>query len=157
MFFPVCYFLFYPDYDYKGQITPKGIIIQKTERVPDIFYKATRGMAYIGILVCVIAALMVGPMAFVGAGAFALLSFKMTEFHKQPKVLVYPFLESFTYRNTCSELDDTYQWGIYTLMCDIPSFDDQKLYNLYWFGFQCKASDFPHIEKVLKQYIQFAD
>ncbi|MBD8513389.1 hypothetical protein IFO68_11950 [Photobacterium sp. CAU 1568] len=157
MFFPVCYFLFYTDYDYKGQITPKGIIIQKTERVPDIFYKATRGMAYIGIVVCVIAALMVGPLAFVGAGAFALMSFKMTGFHKQPKVLVYPFLESFTYRNTCSELDDIYQWDIYTFMCDIPSFDDQKLYNLYWFGFQCKASDFPHIEKVLKQYIRFAD
>ncbi|WP_052729960.1 hypothetical protein [Photobacterium halotolerans] len=157
IFLPVIYFLFNADYDYKGQITPKGIIIQKTERVPEIFYKATRGMAYIGIVVCVIAALMVGPLAFVGAGAFALLSFKMTGFHKQPQVLVYPFLESFTYRNTCSELDDIYQWDIYTLMCDIPSFDDHKLYNLYWFGFQCKASDFPHIEKVLKQYIRFAD
>ncbi|NAW64741.1 hypothetical protein [Photobacterium halotolerans] len=154
---PLSYFLFDVDYDYKGQITTKGIIVQKTERVPDIFYKATRGMAYIGIVVCVIAALMVGPLAFVGAGAFALLSFKMTGFHKQPQVLVYPFMESFTYRNTCSELDDIYQWDIYTFMCDIPSFDDQKLYNLYWFGFQCKASDFPHIEKVLKQYIRFAD
>ncbi|WP_027250687.1 hypothetical protein [Photobacterium halotolerans] len=157
IFMPLTYFLFDTDYDYKGQITPKGIIIQKTERVPEIFYKATRGMAYIGIVVCVIAALMVGPLAFVGAGAFALLSFKMTGFHKQRQVLVYPFLESFTYRNTCSELDDIYQWDIYTFMCDIPSFDDQKLYNLYWFGFQCKASDFPHIEKVLKQYIRFAD
>ncbi|MEL6117971.1 hypothetical protein P0Y67_22520 [Photobacterium sp. SP02] len=157
IFVPVSYFLFDADYDYKGQITPKGIIVQQTERVPEIFYKATRGMAYIGIVVCVIAALMVGPLAFVGAGAFALLSFKMTGFHKQPQVLVYPFLESFTYRNTCSELDDIYQWDIYTFMCDIPSFDDQKLYNLYWFGFRCKASDFPHIEKVLKQYIRFAD
>ncbi|MDO6583686.1 hypothetical protein Q4491_20290 [Photobacterium sp. 2_MG-2023] len=97
IFLPIIYFLFNADYDYKGQITTKGIIIQKTERVPEIFYKATRGMAYIGIVVCVIAALMVGSLAFVGAGAFALMSFKMTGFHKKVEIEVIPFILSHQY------------------------------------------------------------
>ncbi|NAX46628.1 hypothetical protein CAG70_06395 [Photobacterium halotolerans] len=157
IFVPVSYFLFDVDYDYKGQITPKGIIIQKTERVPDIFYKATRGMAYIGIVVCVIAALMVGPLAFVGAGAFALLSFKMTGFHKQTEIDIHPFHQNSSYQVLISRLDDMYQWDIYTFLCDVPDFIDTEFYDLHIMSFECKASDFPHIEKVLKQYIRFAD
>src|SRR5690606_37347359 len=68
IFVPVRYCLFDADYDYKRKITPKGLIIRKTERVPKLFYKATRAMAYIGVVVCVLAALMVGPLAFVAAG-----------------------------------------------------------------------------------------
>ncbi|KDM93258.1 hypothetical protein [Photobacterium galatheae] len=154
---PVNYFLFDADYDYKGQITPKGIIIQKTERVPEIFYKATRGMAYFGIGVCLIAGLMMGPLAFVGAGAFALLSFKMTGFHKQPQQLVYPFFESAKYRQTYSDAETIYQDDIYSLMCDIPEIEDASLYNMYWFGFQCHSPDFPEIENILKRYVQFSD
>ncbi|MEL6117970.1 hypothetical protein P0Y67_22515 [Photobacterium sp. SP02] len=157
IFAPVSYFLFDADYDYKGQITPKGIIIHKTERVPEIFYKATRGMAYIGIVVCVIAALMVGPLAFVGAGAFALLSFKMTGFHKQTEIDIHPFHQNSSYQVLISRLDDMYQWDIYTFLCDVPDFIDTEFYDLHIMSFECKASDFPHIEKVLKQYIRFAD
>ena len=157
MFFPVCYFLFYPDYDYKGQITPKGIIIQKTERVPEIFYKATRGMAYIGIVVCVIAALMVGPLAFVGAGAFALLSFKMTGFHKQTEIDIHPFHQNNSYQVLISRLDDMYQWDIYTFLCDVPDFIDTDYYDLHIMSFECKASDFANIESVLKKYVSFID
>ncbi|KDM93257.1 hypothetical protein EA58_01195, partial [Photobacterium galatheae] len=119
IFSPVSYFLFDVDYDYKGQITPKGIIVQKTERVPEIFYKATRGMAYFGIGVCLIAGLMMGPLAFVGAGAFALLSFKMTGFHKQSEVEVFPFSENHHYRLVISKVNDLYQWDIYMFLCDV--------------------------------------
>nr|WP_284694956.1 hypothetical protein [Photobacterium galatheae] len=157
VFMPISYFLFSVDYDYKGQITPKGIIIQKTERVPEIFYKATRGMAYFGIGVCLIAGLMMGPLAFVGAGAFALLSFKMTGFHKQTEVEVFPFAENHHYRLVISKVNDLYQWDIYMFLCDVPDFINTSLYEFHLVDFECKRSDFPEIENILKRYIQISD
>ncbi|WP_052730083.1 hypothetical protein [Photobacterium halotolerans] len=152
IFMPVTYYLFDTDYDYKGQITPKGIIIQKTERVPEIFYKATRGMAYIGIVVCVIAALMIGPLAFVGAGAFALLSFKMTGFHKPTETEVIPFIPGYQYEYEGQEEDPIYQYSVFAYYYDVLNFERENTLE-YWVKIYCQVEQFPEIDKIIRQYV----
>ncbi|WP_052729961.1 hypothetical protein [Photobacterium halotolerans] len=151
IFVPVSYFLFDADYDYKGQITPKGIIVQKTERVPEIFYKATRGMAYIGIVVCVVAALMIGPLAFVGAGAFALLSFKMTGFHKKAQTEVISFVRDKKYRYMGYE--SFYQYTVCTHGYGVEYFLRTPIYGVYEVAFSCTDEQLPEIDEILRQYI----
>ncbi|MEF1257310.1 hypothetical protein QTN95_21200, partial [Vibrio sp. M260112] len=53
--------------------------------IPEVAYKIVRGFAWVGIVVCFIAVFLLGPLALVGAGAFALMSFGMTNF--QPEVI----------------------------------------------------------------------
>ncbi|OOE79336.1 hypothetical protein BZG72_14185 [Salinivibrio sp. PR6] len=48
--------------------------------IPDVAYQVVRGLAWVGIVVCIIAVFILGPLAFVGAGGFALMSFGMTNF-----------------------------------------------------------------------------
>ncbi|MDO6707282.1 hypothetical protein [Photobacterium sp. 1_MG-2023] len=153
IFSPVSYFLFDVDYHYKGQITPKGIIIQKTERVPDIFYKITRVMAYFGIVVCLIAGLMMGPIAFVGAGAFALLSFKMTGFHKQVESWVIPFIPEHQYEYEGKEENPIYQYSVFAFYYDVLG-SDQSNYNLdYWVKIYCYEEQFSELDKFMRQCI----
>ena len=48
--------------------------------IPEVAYKIVRGFAWVGIAVCIIAVFVLGSLAFVGAGAFALMAFGMTNF-----------------------------------------------------------------------------
>ncbi|WP_417884485.1 hypothetical protein [Vibrio rumoiensis] len=66
------------------QLTKKGVITYTQQHIPEIVYAVFRNIAWIGIGVCALAAAVVGPMVFVGAGAFALMSFSFRDF--KPKV-----------------------------------------------------------------------
>ncbi len=57
-----------------------GIHYTEQNMIPEVAYKIARGFAWVGIVVCIIVAFMFGPLAFVGAGAFTLMSFGMTNF-----------------------------------------------------------------------------
>ncbi|MCM0150378.1 hypothetical protein [Photobacterium galatheae] len=158
IFSPISYFLFDVDYDYKGQITPKGIIVQKTERVPEFFYKATRGMAYFGIVACLIAGLMMGPLAFVGAGAFALLSFKMTGFHKQTEVYIRSFLDGVPYR--ISRSDGLYQYDVQQISSHCKSLKDlndnaEKLRCAHRWLIHCTVAQEKELLAQLSRFIEF--
>ena len=73
-------FLFYPDCRYYYKLTKLGIHYTKEDLIPEIAYTLVRGFAWVGIAVCLIALFVIGPLAFVGAGAFALMAFGMTNF-----------------------------------------------------------------------------
>ena len=73
-------YLFFPDKHRCYHLTPMGIHYTEQDMIPEVAYKIARGFAWIGIVVCIIVAFMFGPLAFVGAGAFALMSFGMTNF-----------------------------------------------------------------------------
>ena len=73
-------YLFAPDKDYCYHLAPMGIYYTEQDMIPEVAYKIARGFAWVGIVVCIIVAFMLGPLAFVGAGAFALMSFGMTNF-----------------------------------------------------------------------------
>ncbi|MCM0151751.1 hypothetical protein KCN56_24720, partial [Photobacterium galatheae] len=94
---PVSYFLFQASERQHVKLTEYGIIVSTVELVPEFFYAATRNAAYVGIVLCLLAVGLVGPLAFVGAGAGALMAFKMTGFNNDPKVRVFPFLKTLKY------------------------------------------------------------
>ena len=73
-------YLFAPDKHRCYHLTSMGIHYTEQDMIPEVAYKIARGFAWIGIVVCIIVAFMFGPLAFVGAGAFALMSFGMTNF-----------------------------------------------------------------------------
>ncbi|ENM5933354.1 hypothetical protein CTB58_001142 [Vibrio mimicus] len=74
-------YLFMPDHRYCYSLTQVGIHYTDQEVIPDAAYTFVRGFAWVGIAVCLLALAVVGPLAFVGAGGFALLAFGLTNFH----------------------------------------------------------------------------
>ncbi len=74
-------YLFMPDHRYCYSLTQAGICYTDQEVIPDAAYTFVRGFAWVGIAVCLLALAVVGPLAFVGAGGFALLAFGLTNFH----------------------------------------------------------------------------
>ncbi|GHY25071.1 putative membrane protein [Vibrio cholerae] len=74
-------YLFMPDHRYCYSLTQTGIHYTDQEVIPDAAYTFVRGFAWVGIAVCLLALAVVGPLAFVGAGGFALLAFGLTNFH----------------------------------------------------------------------------
>lgn len=73
--------IFYADHRYCYSLTQAGIYYTDQEVIPDAAYTFVRGFAWVGIAVCLLALAVVGPLAFVGAGGFALLAFGLTNFH----------------------------------------------------------------------------
>ncbi|QIR07489.1 hypothetical protein [Salinivibrio costicola] len=73
-------YLFIPDKHRCYYLTSMGIHYTEKDMIPDVAYQVVRGFAWVGIVVCVIAVFVLGPLAFVGAGGFALMSFGMTNF-----------------------------------------------------------------------------
>ncbi|HGF7154599.1 TPA: hypothetical protein AB5C39_002736, partial [Vibrio mimicus] len=74
----VARYLFMPDHRYCYSLTQAGIHYTDQEVIPDAAYTFVRGFAWVGIAVCLLALAVVGPLAFVGAGGFALLAFGLT-------------------------------------------------------------------------------
>ncbi|MGD8109964.1 hypothetical protein [Vibrio sp. TRT 17S01] len=77
-------YLYLPDKHRCYHLTAQGIRYTEQDMIPEMAYKIVRGFAWVGIVVCFIAVFLLGPLALVGAGAFALMSFGMTNF--QPTV-----------------------------------------------------------------------
>ncbi|EGR0657146.1 hypothetical protein [Vibrio cholerae] len=73
-------YLLMPDHRYCYSLTQAGVHYTDQEVIPDAAYTFVRGFAWVGIAVCLLALAVVGPLAFVGAGGFALLAFGLTNF-----------------------------------------------------------------------------
>ncbi|QUJ69771.1 hypothetical protein KDD30_23945 (plasmid) [Photobacterium sp. GJ3] len=91
------YFLYQCTERQTGQLTQNGIMISTVEVVPEV---------------CLLAVIFVGPLAFVGAGAGALMAFKMTGFNHSPKVEVFPFLNGLRYMIREEFEESMYEGGI---------------------------------------------
>ena len=78
-------------------LTEKGIIVSDLELVPDACFAALRYSGYVGVAISVVAVIFVGPMAFVGAGACLLMSFRMAGVVNRPKVEITPFIDGILY------------------------------------------------------------
>ncbi|MFM2475911.1 hypothetical protein [Celerinatantimonas sp. MCCC 1A17872] len=64
------------DLHYQYRITPYGIECSFYQKAVKAAYSINTFFCVIGIPVCIIAFLVMGPLAFVGAGGFALMAFK---------------------------------------------------------------------------------
>ncbi|BCK11510.1 hypothetical protein NMR56_002104 [Vibrio cholerae] len=78
-------YLLMPDHRYCYSLTQAGVHYTDQEVIPDAAYTFVRGFAWVGIAVCLLALAVVGPLAFVGAGGFALLAFGLTNFRPTVK------------------------------------------------------------------------
>ncbi|MUK25957.1 hypothetical protein [Aliivibrio fischeri] len=79
-------FIFFASADIKRiyKFTKNGIVTEKADVVSEYAYQCIRMIGRVGVVVCLIAVVFVGPMAFIGAGASALLSFKLVNFKLKP-------------------------------------------------------------------------
>ncbi|HIF9355500.1 TPA: hypothetical protein ACX6RJ_003560 [Photobacterium damselae] len=77
---PWCRYLFDADKRYYFAINQYGMLSRNEQIIPEIAYTIVRYSAWVGCGICLFAAILVGPIAFVGAGGAALLSFQMTNF-----------------------------------------------------------------------------
>ncbi|MCE4934362.1 hypothetical protein [Aliivibrio fischeri] len=80
------FLIFFASADIKRvyKFTKNGIVTEKADVVPEYAYQCIRMIGRMGVVVCLIAVVFVGPMAFIGAGASALLSFKLVNFRLKP-------------------------------------------------------------------------
>ncbi|EEZ39386.1 hypothetical protein [Photobacterium damselae] len=72
------------DKRYYYAINQYGMYSTEEQIIPEIAYTIVRYSAWVGCGICLFAAILVGPIAFVGAGGAALLSFQMTNFRSVP-------------------------------------------------------------------------
>ena len=83
---PTAAFLYFTGFHpktYRYDLTKEGIRYTIEENVPDAVFTFVRTSAWIGAGICVLAVFVVGPIAFVGAGAAALGAFSFTGFKKK--------------------------------------------------------------------------
>jgi protein-S-isoprenylcysteine O-methyltransferase Ste14 len=80
---------------YEYHLTQQGIYYTHTQLVPEIVFKFVRGFSYFGILVCIVAGVILGPVIFFGAGVFALMSFGMTNITNMKDIGVHIFTGSY--------------------------------------------------------------
>ncbi|OCH27177.1 hypothetical protein A6E12_11515 [Aliivibrio fischeri] len=80
------FLIFFASADIKRvyKFTKNGIVTEKADVVPEYAYQCIRMIGRVGVVVCLIAVVFVGPMAFIGVGASALLSFKLVNFRLKP-------------------------------------------------------------------------
>lgn len=80
------FLIFFASADIKRiyKFTKNGILTEQADVVPEYAYQCIRMIGRVGVVVCLIAVVFVGPMAFIGAGASALLSFKLVNFRLKP-------------------------------------------------------------------------
>ncbi|GEK12899.1 hypothetical protein [Aliivibrio fischeri] len=82
------FLIFFASADIKRiyKFTKNGILTEQADIVPEYAYQCIRMIGRVGVVVCLIAVVFVGPMAFIGAGASALLSFKLVNFRLKPMI-----------------------------------------------------------------------
>ncbi|HIF9315181.1 TPA: hypothetical protein ACX6Q1_003528 [Photobacterium damselae] len=128
-------YLLNADKRYYFAINQYGMYSRNEQIIPEVAYTIVRYSAWVGCGICLFAAILVGPIAFVGAGGAALLSFQMTNFRSVP------------YKSQC--LFDGY------VKLENYSENDYSLYTTsYTFGFDMliPESKLESIINVIKQY-----
>ncbi|ATY80818.1 hypothetical protein CVS42_08260 [Aeromonas veronii] len=70
---------------YQYHITSKGIYYTVQDDIPEIAFTIMRGVGWFGCIACVLAAGLLGPAAFIGAGASALLAWKIKDMKPELK------------------------------------------------------------------------
>ncbi|MDM5066322.1 hypothetical protein [Aeromonas salmonicida] len=84
--FPYLRYLVMADKHYHYRLTTEGLITTYHDAIPEVAYTIVRGLAWLGVVVCVIAVAVLGPLALVGAGGMALFAIFFTNFEKKISV-----------------------------------------------------------------------
>ncbi len=83
---PYLRYLVMADKDYHYRLTTEGVVVTYQDAIPEVAYTIVRGLAWLGVVVCVVAVAILGPLALVGAGGMALFAIFFTNFEKKISV-----------------------------------------------------------------------
>ena len=102
-------FLIHADKRHYYAINQYGMYSTSEQIIPEIAYTIVRRSAWVGCAICVFAAIFIGPMAFVGAGGAALMSFTMTNFRSVPhkSQCLFDGYVNFEYYKSCKSFINT--------------------------------------------------
>ncbi|ASF99016.1 hypothetical protein [Vibrio anguillarum] len=149
-------YLLMPDHRYCYSLTQAGIHYTDQEVIPDAAYTFVRGFAWVGIAVCLLALAVVGPLAFVGAGGFALLAFGLTNFRPtvdhenvyfaDQLILFDPIKEKMLILNTESVRDPRFRRSLF-----FGSFDEKQRFIELVKGFHHNV-DYCPLQRVNDQF-----
>ncbi len=79
-------YLWLADKNYHYRLTTEGLITTYQDAIPEMAYTIVRGLAWLGVVVCVMAMAVLGPLALVGAGGMALFAVFFTDFKREETV-----------------------------------------------------------------------
>ncbi|WP_318486774.1 hypothetical protein [Photobacterium leiognathi] len=93
VFYPYSHFLLEAPIINKYQLTSLGIRYTSQADIPDFVYTAVRYIAWGGVLLSVFAMAVMGPLALIGAGGFALLAVGFVNYKPEIKTDEFFFLD----------------------------------------------------------------
>ena len=73
-------YLWFADKQYHYRLTTEGLVTTYHDAIPDAAYAVVRGLAWFGVVVCIVGVAFLGPAALIGAGGMALGAFFFTGF-----------------------------------------------------------------------------
>ncbi|MFM2485360.1 hypothetical protein [Celerinatantimonas yamalensis] len=149
------YYVISADYYYQYRLTEYGIECSWYQKVPKIAYSIDKFFGFIAAPVCLIAIVVVGPLALVGAGGFALMGLvgkpripekkrKFIAIHSELKYLFFydyefkqvslipdPFFLSYTYDFYCEDYLDDIKKYIFPYYNNYEYYEVTKYIDLY--------------------------
>ena len=138
-------YLWLADKNYHYRLTTEGVIVTYQDAIPEAAYTIVRGLAWLGVVVCVMAVAVLGPLALVGAGGMALFAVFFTDFKSEVSE-----------HETMFRKDLPYTLSIYNrkkaLRFESTPFKVAYSDNLY-----CKSEDFERVIEMIKNQIRCVD
>ncbi|MGL5526980.1 MAG: hypothetical protein ACRDCI_01140 [Plesiomonas shigelloides] len=137
-FAPQMRYLWSADKQYRYRLTTEGLVTTEHDAIPDAAYAVVRGIAWFGIVVCVVSVALLGPAALVGAGGFALMAFFFTDFKNEETTSMtaikpgYPHLIKVSHKRPYIDCEaEKFYFGFYSnVSCYCHSEDMHKILSL---------------------------
>ncbi|WP_052444023.1 hypothetical protein [Aeromonas dhakensis] len=138
-------YLWLADKNYHYRLTTEGVIVTYQDAIPEAAYTIVRGLAWLGVVVCVMAVAVLGPLALVGAGGMALFAVFFTNFKSEVSVHETMFRKDWPYTLSISNRKKA-------LRFESTPFKVAYSDNLY-----CKSEDFERVIEMIKNQIRCVD
>jgi hypothetical protein len=139
---PYLRYLVMADKNYHYRLTTQGVVVTYYDAIPEIAYTIVRGLAWLGVVVCVIAVAVLGPLALAGAGGMALFAVFFTGFKSEVSEYETMFKKDLTYTLYVSIRKKA-------LRFESNPFKISYSDNLY-----CKPEDFEQVVEMIKDQIR---
>ncbi|MGY3857022.1 hypothetical protein [Aeromonas veronii] len=142
---PYFRYLVMADKDYHYRLTTEGVVVTYQDAIPEVAYTIVRGLAWLGVVVCVVAVAILGPLALVGAGGMALFAVFFTDFKSEVSEHETMFKKDWPYTLSISKRKKA-------LRFESTPFKVAYSDNLY-----CKSEDFERVIELIKNQIRCVD
>ncbi|WP_324032890.1 hypothetical protein [Aeromonas caviae] len=142
---PYFRYLVMADKNYHYRLTTEGVIVTYQDVIPEVAYTIVRGLAWLGVVVCVFAVAVLGPFSLVGAGGMALLAIFFTDFKSEVTEHETMFKKDWDYTLIISNRKKA-------LRFESTPFKISHSDNLY-----CKSEGFEKIVELIKGQIRCAE